>query len=97
VRIHGTKAELGHLRAIHEYAAQDSKGCALKPVDRLTQRSQQTDVYPRSGRVVPEYGREDIRELIEPPFRIIYRVKKARIDVLAVVHGARQMPPDMPS
>jgi plasmid stabilization system protein ParE len=39
--------------------------------------------------------REDIREVIEPPDRIIYRVKEHQIDVLAVLHGARQMPPDM--
>jgi len=42
--------------------------------------------------MVPEYRRDDIREVIERPFRIIYRVDENRIDVLAVLHGAQQMP-----
>jgi len=41
---------------------------------------------------VPEYEAEDIRELIEKPYRIIYRVKQDQIDVLAVIHGAQLLP-----
>ncbi len=47
---------------------------------------------PFSGRMVPEYQVDDIRELIEKPYRIIYRVKKDQIDVLAIIHGARLLP-----
>jgi plasmid stabilization system protein ParE len=39
--------------------------------------------------MVPEYQSHDIRELIEKPYRIIYRVKQNQIDVLAIIHGAR--------
>jgi len=41
---------------------------------------------------VPEYQTDDIRELIEKPYRIIYRIKADRIDVVAVIHGARLLP-----
>jgi plasmid stabilization system protein ParE len=41
------------------------------------------------------YETEDIRGLIEKPYRIIYRVKQAQIDVLAVIHCARLMPGDI--
>jgi len=40
-----------------------------------------------SGRKVPEYESDGIREVIEKPYRIIYRIKPDQIDVLAVVHG----------
>ena len=43
------------------------------------------------GRMVPEFQAEDIREVIERPYRIIYRIKPEQIDVLAVIHGARQI------
>ena len=43
--------------------------------------------------MVPEYEAPDIRELIERPYRIIYRVMPDQIDVLAVIHGARLLPP----
>ncbi len=60
-------------------------------VDKLTRRSEQIANFPMSGREVPEYEAEDIREVIEKPYRIIYRVKSDQIDILAVVHAARQL------
>jgi plasmid stabilization system protein ParE len=41
---------------------------------------------------VPEYDAEDIREIIEKPYRIIYKIKSDQIDVLAVIHGAQPLP-----
>ena len=61
-------------------------------VDRITQRSQQISTQPFSGRKVPEYEAEDIRELIEKPYRIIYRLEQGKIDILAVIHGAQLLP-----
>ena len=61
-------------------------------IDRLTKRSEQIVAFPRSGRMVPEYEAPDIREIIERPYRIIYRIKADQIDILAVVHGAQLLP-----
>jgi plasmid stabilization system protein ParE len=47
---------------------------------------------PFLGSIVPEFGDESLRELFEHPYRIIYRVLPAQVDVLAVVHSARQLP-----
>ena len=57
-------------------------------MDRLTRRSQQIAEFPFSGRRVPEYDVDQIREVIEGSFRIIYHIKSDQIDVLAVIHGA---------
>jgi plasmid stabilization system protein ParE len=57
-------------------------------IDRITKRSQQISEFPFSGRRVPEYDIDQIRELIENPYRIIYCIKADQIDVLAVLHGA---------
>ncbi len=51
--------------------------------------------YPWSGRVVREFDDPNIREIIEHPYRVIYRVRGERIDVLAVVHCARLLPPEL--
>ena len=58
-------------------------------VDKITRRSEQIADHPLSGQKVPEYESQDIRELIEKPYRIIYRIKKDQIDVVAVIHGAQ--------
>jgi plasmid stabilization system protein ParE len=64
-------------------------------IDRLTKRSEQIAAFPRSGRMVPEYAAPDIREVIERPYRIIYRIKTDQIDILAVVYGAQLLPPEL--
>ena len=39
------------------------------------------------GRVVPELGDEDIRERIIYSYRLVYRVERRRILIVAVIHG----------
>jgi len=77
-----------HLDAIHDYIAQNSPEYAKRIVDRLTCRSQQIGKFPFSGRRVPEYDMDQIREVIEGSYRVIYYIKSDQIDVLAVIHGA---------
>jgi toxin ParE1/3/4 len=95
VRVHWTNNAVNHLANIYEYIALNSPTYAKKMVDRITRRSEQIARHPHSGRMVPEYQAEDIRELIEKPYRIIYRVKPGQIDVLAVIHSARLMPEEL--
>lgn len=92
MKIHWTDLAVSHLADIHEYIARSSEQYALRLVDRLTRRSQQLANFPYSGRIVPEKNDPTIRELFEGPYRIIYRVRADRIDVLAVIHGAREWP-----
>lgn len=87
--VHWTETAEGHLDAIHSYIAQDSHEYAKRMVDRLTRRSQQIAAFPLSGRRVPEYEFDQIREVIEGPYRIIYHIKSDQIDVIAVIHAAR--------
>jgi toxin ParE1/3/4 len=57
-----------------EFLHLNSPTYAKRMVDRITRRSSQIAGNPLSGRMVPEYQVDDIRELIEKPYRIIYRV-----------------------
>ena len=91
MNVHWTETAQDHLDAIHAYIARNSAEYALRMVDRLTRRSQQIADAPLSGRRVPEYDLDQIRELIEGAYRIIYHIKPDQIDVIAVVHGARKV------
>ncbi len=77
------------LQAIYDYIAEDSPQNAARMIERLLDRAERMVDFPQSGRKVPEYQREDIREVIESPYRIIYRTLPDRIDVLTVMHSAR--------
>ncbi|HEY3567098.1 MAG TPA: type II toxin-antitoxin system RelE/ParE family toxin [Thermoanaerobaculia bacterium] len=92
MKVHWTDNAISQLIGIYDYIARDSSFYAQRMVDRLTRCSQQISDFPRSGRMVPEYEIPDIREVIEKPYRLIYRVKADQIDVIAVVHGARLLP-----
>jgi plasmid stabilization system protein ParE len=61
-------------------------------VERIFDRSEQLALYPNSGAVVPEYEAEALREVLEHPYRVIYRVLERQVDVVAVIHAARQLP-----
>ena len=92
MKVHWTQNAIRQLVILHEYIALNSTTYALRMVNNITARSQQIADHPLSGRQVPEYDAEDIRELIEKPYRIIYRIKPDQIDVLAVIHGSRRLP-----
>ena len=45
--------------------------------------------YPKSGRIVPEYNNENLREKIFQNYRIIYRIKNDTIEIVLIIHSAR--------
>ena len=95
MNVYWTENAIEHLASIYEYIALNSPAYAKGMVDRITRRSSQIADSPLSGRMVPEFQAQDIRELIEKPYRIICRIKQNQIDVLAVIHGARLLPDDL--
>jgi toxin ParE1/3/4 len=92
VKVHWTTNATRNLVAIYDYIAQNSPRHARGMIDRITRRTEHLAAFPLSGGVVTEYDDEAVREVLESPYRIIYRVRLDRIDVLAVIHGARQLP-----
>lgn len=95
MKVYWTQNALDHLVNIYEHIALNSPLYAKGMVDKLTLRSEQIADNPFSGRKVPQYDAVDIREIIEAPYRIIYRVKQGQIDVVAVVHCARLLPDEL--
>jgi toxin ParE1/3/4 len=92
VRVHWTDVADRQLLAIFEHIAKDSPRYALRMIDRITARTKQIGSFPESGGVVREYASAEVREVIEYPYRVIYRIGTDQIDVIAVVHGARLLP-----
>ena len=70
------------------YIAADNPGAALKWLERLLDRVKWLADFPDSGRMVPETQREDVREIIVSPYRVMYRRKNDRVEIAAVRHEA---------
>ena len=91
MKVFGTDAAVDQLRAIHAHIERTSPAYALPVVDRLTRRTQQLEAFPMSGRRVPKSELEAVRKMIEGSYRIVYELPLERIEVLAVLHGARSI------
>jgi len=92
MKVEWTDTAEKHIDNIYNYIAQSSPIYAKRVVDRITRRSVQISSFPLSGRKVPEIEMNQIREVIEGSYRIIYYIKPDQIDILAVIHGAQNFP-----
>ena len=45
--------------------------------------------FPMSGRIVPEFGNVHLREIIYPPFRIVYRIDERSVRIVRVWRSER--------
>ena len=86
-----TDAALTQLQAVHDFIVRESPTYALRTVDRITRRVAMIALTPFSAPNVPEFDRSDIREVFAKPYRIIYRVEGNAVEILAVIHAARDL------
>jgi toxin ParE1/3/4 len=90
VEVKWTNQSLEDIHNIGEYIATDSEKFAAIQVEKFFEKAEMLSKYPKIGRIVPEIGRQDIRELISGNYRIIYKIiSNQRIDILTIHHGAR--------
>ena len=92
MKINWTRKGRQRLRQLHDHIATDQPVNALRYIDKITRRVEVLATQPRSGKVVEKYRREDIREIYEGNYRIIYRVMVGQIDILTIRHGSRLLP-----
>jgi addiction module RelE/StbE family toxin len=90
--IRWTPQAVADLEAIREYVARDSEHYAAHLVERLFASVDHLSAFPQAGRLVPEFERPDLREVILGSYRVVYRLRSAQVEVLTVFHGARLFP-----
>ncbi len=71
------------------YTEQGVPGVGTRLVEEVFQRVQALADHPDMGRVVPEFEQPLLRELIHPPFRIVYRRDPRRVRIVRVWRGER--------
>ena len=81
------------LKEIQDYLiSQDAQKAAKEVVAALLTRTRQLETAPLSGHPIPDYPNDDIRELFERPYRIIYRVTEQQIEILTAMHYRQLLP-----
>lgn len=73
---------------IVDIIAADKRRVALKWALSIDKKVSRLRRFPKSGRIVPEVGREDIREIIVGAYRVIYKIGRS-IGILSIFHGSK--------
>jgi len=73
------------------YIAQDKPLAALNWLERLFESTDRLEKFPQSGRIVPELGLPEYREIIYRSHRVIYRVEKSVVAILTVRRSSQQL------
>jgi|WetSurSiteA1Bulk_404760.scaffolds.fasta_scaffold261258_1 toxin ParE1/3/4 len=92
MKLFWTETAKQDLLAIRRYIAVDNPTAAKRWVERLRDRARNALHAPLAGRKVPELSRDDIRELIEGNYRLVYQVFADRLVILTVFEGHALFP-----
>jgi len=85
-----TNKSVAHLKALHDYIAEDSPVYAVGFVKALIKSTRKLEAFPLCGRIVPEFQNSSLnfREVIYKGYRIIYRIMtNSDIEIITVAHG----------
>lgn len=80
---------MSDLEAIANYIAQDSPAYAAVVVRAVVRQTKMLSRFPRSGRKVPEFDDENLRELLVYSYRVVYQLQEGQVLIAAVIHGRR--------
>ena len=90
-RLRWTEQAVDQLSAIADYFSQTSPVYAETLVTRVDAHLHRLLDFPEVGRLIPEADAPSVREVIEWPYRVIYRIRPEAIEVLAIVHVRRDL------
>lgn len=92
VSISFAESAVGDLEdVIAYYTERNVSDVGQRLVADILSRIESLATHPDMGRVVPEFGIEHLRELIRPPFRIVYRRERDRVRIVRVWRGERAL------
>ena len=87
-----TERFLSRVEEYSDYIALDNIPAARKWAENIFVRCEQLQTHPESGRIVPEFSRPEIRELVHGNYRLVYEIKSKQIDMLTIWHSSQKSP-----
>jgi plasmid stabilization system protein ParE len=82
---------LGNLIEANKYISIENPEAARKAIKDIDETGDKIKEFPEKGRIVPEFRRNNIREVFCFEYRIIYRIESRRIFILTVRHMKRRL------
>ncbi|MEO8577059.1 MAG: type II toxin-antitoxin system RelE/ParE family toxin [Gemmatimonadales bacterium] len=94
MRVIWSPLALERVESIARTIASGRPEAAEKWVRMVFARVAQLTRYPKSGPMVPELTRPEVRQLAYPPYRIVYKVEANRVVILTIRHDREQLDPE---
>jgi toxin ParE1/3/4 len=89
-RISFAASALADLEAIRSwYAGRQASEVGERLLREIVAQVERLSDFPESGRIVPEFDLVQLREIIHPPFRIVYRFDRDRVRIIRVWRSER--------
>nr|WP_320193625.1 type II toxin-antitoxin system RelE/ParE family toxin [uncultured Desulfobacter sp.] len=92
MKLFWTETAKQDLLSIKRHFAMDNPAAAKRWTEILRNRARKALDAPLAYREVPEFSRNDIRELVEGNYRIVYQVFSDKLVILTVFEGHRLFP-----
>lgn len=89
VKIVWSPKSIKNLEEIADFISKDSPLYAPIFVQKIISSVERLKDFPLSGRVVPEFNDGNLREVIFHNYRIVYSLKKDKVSIVLVTHGAK--------
>lgn len=80
------------LENIYKFILDEDPVAAPKLINRIFERIESLTRYPERGRKVPEINRNEIREVFESEYRIIYKIEPKKILILTIRNFKQLLP-----
>jgi plasmid stabilization system protein ParE len=81
----------GNLIENNQYIAKENPVAARAVISDIYDAGNKIKEFPEKGRVVPEIGKSNIKEIFCRGYRIIYKIESKRITILTVRHMREQL------
>ncbi len=97
MRVFWTPDARARLKEIEDYIAKaNSPAVAREVATRIIRNVLSLEHGPPiTGKPLRQYPDQDVRELFERPYRVIFRVTPERIEVLTIMHYRQLLPSDL--
>jgi toxin ParE1/3/4 len=92
VKIVWSPLSFERLENIYEFISNKDPAAAKNLINRIFERIESLTRYPERGRKVPEINRNEIREVFESEFRIIYKIEPKKILILTIRNFKQLLP-----
>jgi len=90
-KIRWSSKAASNFEEICDYIAKDSEVYATLFAKKINAAVKSIPQFPKAGRIVQEYGDENIREKIYENYRIIYPIKGEIVEIAVISHSSKPL------